>query len=87
MAKKEEWTLAQWAAYGNRVKRLHEELGSLLEVSYKVCSAKEIDVLLSVIAKVNKYKSSMERLAANTVTGGFVTKIFYGDILPEDTKS
>ena len=56
--KKENWTLEQWIAYGNRVKRLREE--------------------------IDKYKSAMEDIAAKTVRDTHVTKIFYGDVFPEN---
>ena len=82
--KKENWTLEQWIAYGNRVKRFHQELVALLEDSQRVSGVREMDILLSVVIKVNKYKSCMEDIAARTVRDTLVTKIFYGDVLPED---
>lgn len=82
--KKENWTLEQWIAYGNRVKRLRKEVASLLEDSQRVSGVREMDFLVSVLSKIDKYKSAMEDIAARTVRDTLVTKIFYGDVLPED---
>lgn len=82
--KKETWTLEQWVAYGNRVKRLRKEVLSLLEDSQRVSRAKDMDILISVLSKIDKYKSAMEDVAARTVRDTLVTKIFYGDVIPEN---
>jgi len=82
--KKENWTLEQWTAYGNRVKRLRKEVASLLEDSQRVSGVREMDFLVSILLKIDKYKSAMEDVAARTVRDTLVTKIFYGDVLPED---
>lgn len=83
--KKESWTLEQWIAYGNRIKRLRQEVTSLLEDSQRVSGVREMDFLVSILLKINKYKSAMEDIAAKTVRETLVTKIFYGDILPENS--
>lgn len=81
--KKETWTLERWLAYGNRVKRIREDVLSLLEDSQCVSGAKEMDVLCGILSKIDKYKSDMENIAAKTVRGASVTTIFYGDVFLE----
>lgn len=82
--KKENWTLEQWIAYGNRVKRLREEVVSLFEDSQRVCGKKEANVLVSILSKIDRYKSDMEDVAAKTFPDRSITAIFYGSVLAEN---
>jgi hypothetical protein len=83
-SKKEHWTSAEWIAFGNRVKKLRTELQSMVMDVQHVCRARELDGLLKVERQLDKWKASMENVAAKDVPGVIVTRIFYGDPMPED---
>lgn len=81
---KKTWTTREWIRFGNRVKRVRAELQSMImEVQY-VCRVQQLDGLLRVERQLDKWKSRMESVAARDVPGVIVTRIFYGDPLPED---
>ena len=82
--KKVKWTPAQWIAFGNRVKGVRSELHAMLNDVQHVCRARERDGLLKVARQLDKWKASMENVAARDVPCGIVCSIFYGDQLPED---
>lgn len=49
-----------------------------------VCRAKELDGRLKVERQLDKWKSSMENVASRDVPDAVVTRVFYGDPMPED---
>ena len=49
-----------------------------------VCKARELDGIFKLERQIDKWKSSMENVAAKDVPGVIVTRIFYGDPMPED---
>ncbi|NLF72309.1 MAG: hypothetical protein GX575_25010 [Candidatus Anammoximicrobium sp.] len=81
---KKTWTPAQWIAFGNRVKRVRSELQSMVMDVQHVCRAPELDGLLKIERQLDRWKSKMENVAAKDVPGEILTRVFYGDPMPED---
>ncbi len=81
---KETWTPAEWIAFGNRVKRVRSELQAMIGDVQHVCRVRELDGLLKVVRQIDRWKPLMENLAARQVPDAIITRIFYGDCLPED---
>ena len=84
MTKKTKWNTAQWISFGNRVKNVRKEIQSMIMDLQNVCRAPVIDGLLSVERKLDNWKSKMEDLAAKDVPDAILTRVFYGDPLPEN---
>jgi hypothetical protein len=82
--RKKIWTPAQWIAFGNRVKRVRAELTAMIMASQHVCRKRELYKLVKVERQLDHWKSSMETVAARDVPGAILTRIFYGDEMPED---
>ena len=49
-----------------------------------VCKCPDIDGLLRVVRQLDKWKGRMENLAARDVPDAIITRIFYGEPMPED---
>lgn len=82
--KRKQWTPAEWIAFGNRVKALRKEIHSMAMDVQPMCLKSEVASLLKCSYQLDKWKSSMENVAAKDVPASIVTRIFYGDPLPED---
>jgi len=85
MARKKK-TVAEWIAFGNRVKNVRTELMDLhSNCSGGVTSAPIMDELQRVISKLDRWKSRMEGFVLKTfpdLPDGLATSIFYGNPLP-----
>ncbi len=82
---KTKWTLAQWIAFGNRVKKLKADLYLIIDEATPLCAVPEISQLWMMDAKIDRFKSKMEHIVARDVPEEFVTRIFYGDPMEELT--
>ena len=80
---KEIWTQVEWIEFGDRVKRVRGDLQSLIVDSQKVCRVRELEGLLKVVRDLDKWKATMENLAAPYVSEHIVNCIFYGKTLFE----
>lgn len=84
MTKKAKWTLVQWIAFGNRVKKLKADLYLVVDDATLLNMVRQISELWKMDAKIDIFKSKMENLAAEDVPEDLVTRIFYGEQLPEN---
>jgi hypothetical protein len=80
---KKTWTIAEWIAFGNRVKDVRSEILKMAKDVQYVCRVREIDGLLRIVRQLDKWKSKMEDVAAKDVPISLITKVFYGERLPE----
>lgn len=85
--KKTRWTEAEWIAFGNRVKHVRNELGSMMMDMQHVCNVPQMDGLRKVEKYLDRWRSSMENVAARDLPGEILTRVFYGDVLPVSSSS
>lgn len=79
---KQIWNELEWIDFGNRVKQLRTDLQSLITDGSRVMRATDTKHLWKLLSQIDKAKSDMENAAAKHVSGELVTRIFYGDKLP-----
>jgi len=76
--KQAEWSEQDWIAYGNRVKKVREEIMQLIQEGQQVATKNDMTHLLDAIVKLDRWKSQMENVAAKNIQGEILTRIFYG---------
>jgi hypothetical protein len=81
---KKKWTAAEWIRFGNRVKRVRNELGSLARDIQGVCPRRNVNALFRIQDKLDHWKHEMEQFPFGVVPEEIITQVFYGDELPED---
>lgn len=79
---KTKWNITQWINLGNRIKKIRTEIQTII-TDLNTRPKTETNELHTIITKIDNWRSKMENIAAKDIPEEILTKIFYGDPLPE----
>ncbi len=85
--KKEELTLEQWIALGNKAKEIREGIRDLMSSSQMVCDSKTYEILCKALHHFNMWRSEMDNIVCGKIEDNIATRIFYGDAIEEYDRS